>query len=63
MGLNLWCSIPVKERDKKRICIVATKGKMRGGLFILIGSIPLVHVILLKELFLLVNLIHHMHAG
>ena len=50
-GFNLAMSSPSDSRGSEaRICIVAIKDKKTGGFTILIGSIPLHHVILLKAL-------------
>jgi hypothetical protein len=50
-GFNLAVSSPSDSRGSEaRICIVAIKDEKMGFLTILIGSIPLHHVILLKAL-------------
>ena len=50
-GVNLAMSSTSDSRGSEaRICIVAIKDKKMGGFTILIGSIPLSHVILLKVL-------------
>ena len=50
-GFNLAVSSPSDSRGREAcICIVAIKDKKFGGFTILIGSIPLHHVILLKVL-------------